>query len=214
MAGVVGRRLHDGLASVLQLLPCQLAPRFARMLPATAILLPLSPRRNSVHTSARGAQKDGTDTMRLQIANPAMILSGIATRYESSTRILMEYVDNSLDSAEQTAREGQDSDGGSGGHGSDSGSGGGHGSDSGSGAQATTVHVAIDHKRRSVWIRDNCAGMGASFLAQLVCGIGDSKKKSVPWLNGRSTTNHTNQNGATSGFHTPKAVTYHAPTVM
>ena len=133
---------------------------------------PGGPRRQRRHASAAGHEEGGGGrraggALQLQIANPAMILSGIATRYESSTRILMEYVDNSLDSAEQASRDRGSGDG------------------SGDEGAETVVHVAINHKRRSVWIRDNCGGMGSEALSRLVCGIGDSRKKSVPWLNGQ-----------------------------
>lgn len=36
-------------------------------------------------------------TVKIEISDPTAILRALATRYESSTRILMEYVDNSLD---------------------------------------------------------------------------------------------------------------------
>jgi HSP90 family molecular chaperone len=87
----------------------------------------------------------------LQIANPAAILNAIASRYESSTRILMEYVDNSLDCAEEMTRAAEDVGG------ERLGEGGGGG---------VQVHVAIDHAKRAVWVRDNCAGMSPNFLVR------------------------------------------------
>mmetsp|Transcript_6316 Transcript_6316/g.7965 ORF Transcript_6316/g.7965 Transcript_6316/m.7965 type:complete len:145 (-) Transcript_6316:664-1098(-) len=56
--------------------------------------------------SAYVDQGTGTSTsMALNIANPVAILNAIASNYESTTRILMEYVDNALDSGEEIIRQ-------------------------------------------------------------------------------------------------------------
>jgi hypothetical protein len=40
-------------------------------------------------------------------------------------------------------------------------------------------------KNRTLRIIDNCRGMSPTQLNALVCSVGESKKKSVPWLNGK-----------------------------
>lgn len=45
-----------------------------------------------------------SSTFDLQISNPAALLNEIARRYESSERILMEFVDNALDDVEPLYR--------------------------------------------------------------------------------------------------------------
>ncbi len=42
---------------------------------------------------------ENTGTLDLQISDPVSMLNEIARRYESTERILMEYVDNALDDA-------------------------------------------------------------------------------------------------------------------
>jgi hypothetical protein len=44
-------------------------------------------------------------TLTLTVANPARILNNIALRYQSAPRILMEYIDNGIDDAEETFRK-------------------------------------------------------------------------------------------------------------
>lgn len=56
--------------------------------------------------TAAGCDSDAAAAgMDLKIANPNAILNSIATQYESTRKILMEYVDNSLDSAEELLRQ-------------------------------------------------------------------------------------------------------------
>jgi hypothetical protein len=87
----------------------------------------------------------------------------------------MEYVDNCLDCADEMTRAAAAA----------AAKGGGDGAGVGGAVAVAEVHVAIDLSKRSVWIRDNALGMSPEFLADLVCGIGESKKKAVPWLNGQ-----------------------------
>jgi hypothetical protein len=44
-------------------------------------------------------------TLTLTVANPARILNNIALRYQSAPRILMEYIDNGIDDAEESFRK-------------------------------------------------------------------------------------------------------------
>src|SRR5436305_2438178 len=93
-------------------------------------------------------------TFDLQISNPAALLNEIARRYESSERILMEFVDNALDDAEVLYR---------------------------ANAEAypfeVSVEVVVDSYRRYVTVRDNCRGMSRETLERIVEKVGESQKK-------------------------------------
>ena len=84
----------------------------------------------------------------------------------------MEYVDNSLDCADEITRSSSSTSPTTSPSVTPAAAAAGAGANSGA-----KVHIAIDHTRRSVWIRDNCAGMSQQFLADLVCGIGESMKE-------------------------------------
>ena len=119
--------------------------------------------------------------MELKIANPVAILNAIASNYESSTRILMEYVDNALDSGEEILRvESQQHDVESSNNMSDR-----LWKDRQSYPYKLRVFVEIDRQRKRVWVRDNCLGFPEEVFPNLVSGIGQSIKKGVPWLNGQ-----------------------------
>lgn len=47
---------------------------------------------------------DKNNTLTLTVANPARILNSIAQRYQNAPRILMEYIDNAIDDAENLYR--------------------------------------------------------------------------------------------------------------
>jgi hypothetical protein len=98
----------------------------------------------------------------LQISDPAQFLNEIANRYGSTARILMEYVDNALDDAEVMFRE-----------------------NNGSYPRAVEINVLIDRQNRAVTVRDNCSGMNAESLVRIVSSVGESRKKTMSWLNGR-----------------------------
>lgn len=98
----------------------------------------------------------------LQISDPVSMLNEVARRYESTERILMEYVDNALDDAELLYREqGQ--------------------------AYPYEIHidVTIDIENRSVTVRDNCCGMEKETLERIVRNVGESQKRGLTWVNGR-----------------------------
>ena len=92
-----------------------------------------------------------------------MMLNDIATRYGSAPRIIMEYVDNALDDAEQDFNAELD----------------------GSYARAVEITVEIDREARQVRVQDNGRGMSKEQLLRLVQNIGDSQKRNVSWVNGR-----------------------------
>ncbi|PID85597.1 MAG: hypothetical protein CSB13_07475 [Chloroflexi bacterium] len=101
-------------------------------------------------------------TIDLEISDPVLMLNEIAKRYETTERVLMEYVDNALDDAEALFREG---------------------------GQAypypIRLDITIDRARRAVSIQDNCRGMTRRTLERVVSHIGESQKRGQTWVNGR-----------------------------
>ncbi|GBG31269.1 Hypothetical Protein FCC1311_074902 [Hondaea fermentalgiana] len=138
---------------------------------ALAQSLPLGTTQRGVRRVARlstsaapPAPQDPSDaeSFAVQIRNPTALLNAIASTYKSMPRILMEYVDNALDSAEEARQTGilaPDS--------------------------PIDIRIDIDAVERRIWIRDNCAGMDESNLMQLVLGIGDSRKRDLEYTNGQ-----------------------------
>ena len=110
---------------------------------------------------ARSASTDSS-TFDLRISDPAAILNEIARRYESTERILMEFVDNGLDDVEVLYRANAE-------------------------AYPFEVHidVTVDVAGRYVTVRDNCRGMRRETLERIVEEVADSKKKGNPWVNGQ-----------------------------
>lgn len=101
------------------------------------------------------------ETINLEISQPAILLNEIARRYDSSERILMEYVDNALDDVENLFRA--------------------HGNMY---PFPVSVQIIIDPHNRFVTIRDNGCGMSQETLERIVRNVGESRKHS-PWLNGQ-----------------------------
>jgi hypothetical protein len=113
--------------------------------------------------SAVSVTKSGNnDTLDLQISDPVSMLNEIARRYESTERILMEYVDNALDDAETLYRDNNN-------------------------VYPYHIHieVMVDFDDRSVIIRDNCRGMQKETLERIVRNVGESQKRGLTWVNGR-----------------------------
>lgn len=64
--------------------------------------LPLLTGRASSRLNRRaGQQARCASGLTLHVANPAEILNGIAQRYANAPRLIMEYVDNAIDDAEE-----------------------------------------------------------------------------------------------------------------
>lgn len=97
----------------------------------------------------------------IRIGDPVGLINNIARLYQSVTRILMEYVDNSLDDAEQVFRD----------------SGGRY-------PEPVNIRVRIDRKEKRVAVMDNCRGMKRRELLRIVTDIADSNKKAQPWTHG------------------------------
>lgn len=98
--------------------------------------------------------------LHLNILNPASLLNDIAYRYASLPRVVMEYVDNSLDEHQDIAHSGTPS-------------------------RNTKVSVLIDPKHRAMLVHDNCRGISSSKLRDMVTTVGTSGKKEAHWMNGR-----------------------------
>ena len=99
------------------------------------------------------------ETFDLEISDPVLLLNEIAKRYESTARILMEYVDNSLDDAEHLYRQ---NDGGY--------------------PFEIKIKVHINRRRSIVTISDNCRGMSRDSLKRIVQRIGESTKRGSEFM--------------------------------
>jgi hypothetical protein len=100
-------------------------------------------------------------TRRINIPDPQELLRHIAGMYQSATRVIMEYIDNSLDDAEAFYEE------------------------KGSYPYLIEITVDIDAKKREVTVTDNCRGMTREKLVRIVEYVGSSDKKAQPWTNGQ-----------------------------
>lgn len=98
----------------------------------------------------------------IRIGDPVGLVNNIARLYQSVTRILMEYVDNSLDDAEEVYRANGDRY-----------------------PREISIRVRIDRKNRRVAVVDNCRGMKRKDLLRIVTSIADSNKKAQPWTHGQ-----------------------------
>lgn len=102
------------------------------------------------------------DTLDLFISDPVSMLNEIARRYESTERILMEYIDNALDDAENLYRENGNAY-----------------------PYQIRIEVNLDFDNQSVTILDNCQGMSKETLERIIRNVGESQKRGLTWVNGR-----------------------------
>jgi len=101
--------------------------------------------------------------MAIQLNISPRIIPSIATLYNDINRVFMEYIDNSLDSAEGYFNTNLNSY-----------------------AKRIEINLAIigkTYKDGKVIIKDNCAGIHN--FKKVVRSIGDSDKKAQPWTNGQ-----------------------------
>ncbi len=112
----------------------------------------------SLESTPNGAQT----TLDLRISDPVSLLNEIARRYISVERILMEYVDNPIDDAEELYRANAESY-----------------------PYEIRIEIVINRHARTVTIRDNCRGMKQGTLERIVGNVGESQKKGLTWVNGR-----------------------------
>ena len=101
-------------------------------------------------------------TIDLEISDPVLMLNEVAKRYETTERVLMEYVDNALDDAEVLFRENGNAY-----------------------PYPIQIDITIDRTNRAVIIQDNCRGMTRETLERVVRNIGESQKRGQTWVNGR-----------------------------
>lgn len=101
-------------------------------------------------------------TIDLVISNPVVLLNEIARRYETTERILMEYVDNALDDAEVLYRQNDNAY-----------------------PYPIEIDIKVDFSEATITIRDNCRGMTREILERIVHNIGESDKRGLAWVNGR-----------------------------
>ena len=88
-------------------------------------------------------------TLELEISDPVLMLNEIARRYETTERVLMEYVDNALDDAEALYVEHNQRY-----------------------PYPITIDITIDAAVGAVTIQDNCRGMSRDVLERVVKNIG------------------------------------------
>jgi len=101
-------------------------------------------------------------TINLKLPKPELLLNHMAEHYTSSRRILMEFIDNSLDDAEALFDAASDSY-----------------------TRPVKIQIEVDGVRRSVTIHDNCRGMGVNKLRRVTANIGDSDKRGQSLVNGQ-----------------------------
>lgn len=98
------------------------------------------------------------------ISNHKELLNLLAQGYGSLSRILMEYIDNSFDSADDTFNE-----------------------DLQKYSSDISIIINIDRNENKISITDNCTGMNKDLLKRLANKINDSVKKNKKgsWVNGQ-----------------------------
>lgn len=101
-------------------------------------------------------------TIDLEISDPVLMLNEVAKRYETTERVLMEYVDNALDDAEVLFRENGKAY-----------------------PYPIRIDIIMDRRNRTITIQDNCRGMTRETLERVVRNIGESQKRGQAWVNGR-----------------------------
>jgi len=96
---------------------------------------------------------------RLRILDPHELLNQIAGTYKDFFRAAMEYIDNAVDAASINKEKGEKID--------------------------AHLNINVDVVDKKVTFTDNCGGMSADELCDLISKVGRSKKKLVPWANGQ-----------------------------
>ncbi len=105
--------------------------------------------------------------LKVTIRNPYELLNDIASLYESTARVFMEYIDNSFDSAADLKEE--------------------YSSKTGKNIfpYEILISIEVDTLNKSVRFIDNCLGMSPIKMRDLVENINKSEKKARPWTNGK-----------------------------
>ena len=100
--------------------------------------------------------------MSIKVKVSPRIVGNIAKLYQSTSRIFMEYIDNSLDSAEELFEENNKKY-----------------------PYQILINIKIDPDEKSITFEDNCMGMDKNNLLRVVENIGDSTKKNDFIKNGK-----------------------------
>ena len=100
--------------------------------------------------------------LQLQVSSPALLLNHMAERYLSTSRILMEFVDNALDDAEAL-----------------------YDGEADAYLRPVTVDVHVSRAQGSLRIVDNCRGMAPDVLSRVVMRVGESRKRGASFVNGQ-----------------------------
>jgi hypothetical protein len=104
------------------------------------------------------------EKLSLKISDPMILINNVASRYLSPSRIIIEFVDNSIDDMEKSYNQEENSY-----------------------SRHVNINVHINSKKNYVRIVDNAGGMSVDTLTRLVSNIGDSSKReeSSSNVNGR-----------------------------
>ena len=101
-------------------------------------------------------------SLQIKISNPVEFINNIASLYQTSNRIFMEYIDNSLDDAEYLFDRSLNSY-----------------------FYEIKIDIFIDPEYKKVTFLDNCRGMDRETLLRIITEVGNSNKKAQPWTNGQ-----------------------------
>lgn len=132
--------------------------------PSSRIAPPRLAHADSPRDSARLATSltASTELLELQVSSPALLLNHMAERYASTSRILMEFVDNAFDDAESL-----------------------YDTNAGSYSRPVSIDVSVSRKERTLRIVDNCNGMAPDTLSRVVMRVGESGKRGSSFVNGQ-----------------------------
>ena len=100
--------------------------------------------------------------LHLQISTPALLLNHMAERYSSTARILMEFVDNSLDDAETFFDQNANAY-----------------------RRPIRIDILVSREDRKLSIIDDCRGMRPAVLSRVVMRVGESRKRGASFVNGQ-----------------------------
>jgi len=125
-------------------------------------LLPSPCHMRCAATLSAASDRANENLLSLTVSSPALLLNQMAERYSSTSRILMEYVDNSLVDAESF-----------------------YDHVAGTYRRAVYIDVFVSNERRTLRIVDNCRGMPPDVLSRVVMRVGESKKRGVSLVNGQ-----------------------------
>lgn len=139
--------------------PLVVAMRFSDPIRPTARYL--SAQMSAVDGGGFTPMEPGTE-LSLQVSSPALLLNHMAERYSSTSRILMEFVDNSLDDAEAL-----------------------YDAKTSTYQRDVSISIFVSREERTLRILDNCRGMAPDTLARVVMRVGESRKRGASFVNGQ-----------------------------